>query len=119
MTALAPPPPSPAGACTRDKRRRRTLNRTDTLRPALADFVRHARRFGPECVVETARDYLIGGDLVELEADLVLLDVGHAGKRRRRTTPTLRAQVAALRRRGMVPSAIADTLNISDRRVAD
>jgi hypothetical protein len=49
----------------------------------------------------------------------VLLDVGHAGKRRRRTTPTLRAQVAALRRRGMVPSAIADTLNISDRRVAD
>jgi hypothetical protein len=37
-------------------------------------------------------------------------------KRRRRTTPTLRSQVLELRARGLVPEAIADALNISDRR---
>lgn len=42
-----------------------------------------------------------------------------AGKQGRRTTPTLREDVMALHARGMVPSAIADVLNLKDRRVAD
>ena len=36
---------------------------------------------------------------------------------RRRTTVPLRRQVAELRERGLVPTAIADVLNLSDRRV--
>ena len=37
-------------------------------------------------------------------------------KRQRRTSVELRAQVLGLRDRGLVPTAIADALNISDRR---
>jgi hypothetical protein len=40
-------------------------------------------------------------------------------KRRRRSTPNLKAQVLELHRRGIVPAAIADQINVSDRRVAD
>jgi hypothetical protein len=42
-----------------------------------------------------------------------------AGKRRRRTTVDLRDSVLALRDRGLIGAAIADTLNISDRRVTE
>jgi len=38
-------------------------------------------------------------------------------KRQRRTSLPLRAQVLSLRRRGLVPSAIANALNVSDARV--
>ena len=38
-------------------------------------------------------------------------------KRGRATTRTTEAEVLALRDRGLVPSAIADALNLSDRRV--
>lgn len=41
------------------------------------------------------------------------------GKPGRRTTPTLREDVLTLHARGMVPTAIADVLNLKDRRVAD
>ena len=40
-------------------------------------------------------------------------------KRRRRTSEQLRREVAELRGRGMVPLAIADSLNVSDRRVSE
>lgn len=39
-------------------------------------------------------------------------------KRQQRTSATLRQEVVDLRERGLVPSAIADALNVSDRRVA-
>lgn len=42
-----------------------------------------------------------------------------AGKRQRRTTSELRGQVLELARRGLVAAAIADTLNLSDRRVRE
>lgn len=40
-------------------------------------------------------------------------------KRSRPTTPTLRSQVLELQKRGVVLTAIADTLNVSDRRVKE
>jgi hypothetical protein len=40
-------------------------------------------------------------------------------KCQRRTGPTVKAQVLELHGRGLVPAAIADTLNMSDRRVAE
>jgi hypothetical protein len=86
--------------------------------PTVAEFLTHARRFGPECVVETARDILGEHELRELEVGLVL-SVGPTDRlRQRRTTADLAGQVRALFERGLVPSAIADALNISDRRVA-
>lgn len=42
-----------------------------------------------------------------------------APKRRRQTTTALRSQVAELYDRGLVLAAIADTLNVSDRRVRE
>lgn len=42
---------------------------------------------------------------------------GTAPKRQRRSSAELREQVVGLRERGLVLAAIADTLNISDRRV--
>jgi hypothetical protein len=38
-------------------------------------------------------------------------------KRRRRSTPNLKGQVLDFHLRGVMPTAIADTLNVSDRRV--
>jgi hypothetical protein len=103
--------------------------RCDVPSPALAQFLRHAEKFGAECVLEAAGSPT-AGELVELEAELVLLEhrKGKKGKpanrngrpartRQRRTTAELREHVVALRTRGMVPTAIADALNLSDRRV--
>jgi hypothetical protein len=94
--------------------------RSDTVRPTLAAFVRHAQLFGPECVVETASGYLSEVEMSTLVLELALLASANGGvrARRRRTTDTLRAQVVALRERGLVPAAIADVLAVSDRRVA-
>ena len=83
--------------------------------PTLDELRRHAQRFGIDCVIETARDYLTAAEVAELELDMAS---ANGGPRRRRTTTALREQVEALARRGLVRSAIADTLNISDRRVA-
>ena len=92
-------------------------------RPASAGleaFVRHAERFGSELVVETARTRLTLTELAKLEGELALLGRRNGGRpvetRQRRTSSELRRQVAALRERGLVPLAIADALNISDRR---
>lgn len=38
-------------------------------------------------------------------------------KRHRRTSAELRDEVLALHERGLIPAAIADVLNLSDRRV--
>jgi hypothetical protein len=71
-------------------------------------FHRHARRFGPELVNETAK--LLGVDTSVKRAVPKL-------KRHRRTNAELTAQVVELHARGVVDSAIADTLNIGDERV--
>ena len=81
-----------------------------TLRPTPEQLHRHAERFGPESVQETADMYGI---------DLSIRKRTGQPKRRRRTSEELRRDVAELRGRGMVPLAIADTLNVSDRRVSE
>jgi hypothetical protein len=70
---------------------------------------RHARRFGRECVSGVAEAY----GYTALAAELAET----SGGRTRATSETLRAQVLALHARGVLPAAIADTLNVSDRRV--
>ena len=65
----------------------------------------------------------IGTDGIRATADMHGLDLrvrpqGQRPKRRRRTSAQLRQEVAELRGRGMVPAAIADALNVSDRRLA-
>lgn len=90
--------------------------------PTVRELVGHAERFGPDVVVETARDYLNGAELAVLDAELSLTGKRNgqpAGTRQRRTTGSLRDQVVALRDRGVVAAAIADTLNLSDRRVRE
>jgi hypothetical protein len=77
--------------------------------PTVQALQRHAQRFGPEGVNEIAEVY---GDLTAVPASV-------GPKRMRRTGLSLRSQVLALRDRGIVPSAIADTLNVSDRRVRE
>lgn len=55
-----------------------------------------------------------------LPAELALSRAGKNGaapKRQRRSSKELREQVLGLHDRGLVPAAIADTLNISERRV--
>jgi hypothetical protein len=42
-----------------------------------------------------------------------------AASRQRRSTPALREQVVGLHERGLLPTVIADTLNVSDRRVRE
>jgi len=95
---------------------------TDTVPPTLKMFIRHAERFGPECVAETAAAYLPPAEVGVLEAELALVgnrNGNRARARQRRSTPSLREQVLALRERGLVAAAIADTLNLSDRRVRE
>jgi hypothetical protein len=89
--------------------------------PTVEQFICHAQRFGAEYVRETAERYLAAPELAALDAELALLAHrnGKPTARQRRTTATLRAQVVELDRRGLVRAAIADALNISDRRVAD
>jgi hypothetical protein len=56
----------------------------------------------------------------QLEMELARLEREKPARtRQRRTTTELREQVLELDRRGMVRSAIADVLNLSDRRVAE
>lgn len=70
---------------------------------------KHARKFGRECVSEIAEAY----GYTALAAELAET----SGGRTRATSDTMRAQVLALHARGILPEAIADTLNVSDRRV--
>jgi len=59
-------------------------------------------------VADVAREY---------EADMRRLKKEDKPKLRRRTNDELRGQVLELVSRGVVKTAIADTLNISDRRI--
>lgn len=71
---------------------------------------KHADRFGSSEVAGLVKLY---GAKIKLKQ---LVDTKPS--RRRRTTPELRAQVLDMHKRGIVPAAIADSLNISDARVA-
>jgi hypothetical protein len=82
--------------------------RIPSLRLTGERFHRHAERFGPDMVKVTAEMHGI---------DLRVKTQTGRPKRRRRTSEELRREVAELRGRGMVPAAIADTLNVADRRV--
>ena len=73
---------------------------------------RHAQRFGPAMVKETVA--VFGVDLRN-----VVAAPKTTGKRTRRTTETLKAKVLNLHERGVIPAAIADQLNVSDRRVKE
>jgi hypothetical protein len=78
--------------------------------PTVEAFHRHAERFGPELVRDTAAAFGI---------DLRARNTAAKPKRQRRTGPSLKSQVLELRGRGIMPTAIADALNISDRRVRE
>jgi hypothetical protein len=105
--------------------RERGRDRTPSA-SAFAGYLRHAERFGSELVLGAAAGSLSADELARLEAELVLLNArkngkptksGRPARSQRRTTDELRGQVLVLRNRGLVPTAIADVLNISDRRV--
>ena len=80
--------------------------------PSAAALHRHAERFGPDGVGDVRDAY-----------DVKLRNVSAAPQsrapRRRRTSESMKTKVLNLHERGVVPAAIADTLNITDRRVAD
>jgi hypothetical protein len=92
-------------------------------RPTLKDFIRHARKFGTECVYETAEMYLGGKALGRLRIELDAIEAGRksggftVGKRRRRSKQETIAAVLALSEDGLVRSAIPDRLGLSDSRV--
>jgi hypothetical protein len=74
-------------------------------------LIRHAAKFGPGCVAETAKQY--GVDLK------VRAPAADRPKRQQRTTPKLREEFARLYfERRIALGAVADVLNISDRRAA-
>jgi hypothetical protein len=80
-----------------------------SLRPPTRDqLLRHAEKFGTEGVADVAREY---------EIDMRRLKKEAKPKLRRRTNDELRGQVLELASRGVVKTAIADALNISDRRI--
>ena len=79
--------------------------------PRAEQLHRHAEKFRSEGVAEVARAY--GIELVVRDAD------AKRPRRSRRTTAALEAQVVDLRARGLIPTAIADTLNLADRRVQE
>jgi hypothetical protein len=83
-----------------------------SVTPTAEDLHRHARLHGSGCVADTARAF--GGKQIAVTAA-----PRSTAKRHRRTTPNLREQVLALHARGLVASAIADTLNVADRRVRE
>ena len=73
-------------------------------------FRRHAGRYGTEGVKAVAS---VRG------LDLNVRKVAELPKRRRRTTGDLIEEARRLHARGMVAGAIADVLNVSDRRVRE
>ena len=87
-------------------------------------YVRHAVLFGDELIVETVfRDpECEAAQQLRAEIALALKQTGTKqprSSRRRPTTDALRVQVLQLHERGVVTTAIADALNISDRRVRE
>jgi hypothetical protein len=76
--------------------------RSPLAAPTAAHLFKHAQKFGPEMVNETAAQFGV---------TMPRLAVG-TPKRQRRSGPTVNAQVLELHSRGSVPAAIADTLNL-------
>ena len=76
--------------------------------PTAEELHKHVARFGSDGVPEIRDAY---------QVTLRNAVPPSKAKRARRTTETLKAKVLNLNERGVVPAAIADTLNISDRRV--
>lgn len=77
-------------------------------------FRRHAEKFGPEMVKETAAALGIG-----LSPSTIREQKKAAPKYRRRTTASMVADAREMHARGVVLTAIADQLNVSDRRVKE
>ena len=79
--------------------------------PSAEGLHKHAQRFSPDGVSEIRDAYQV-----------TLLNMSPAptskAPRTRRTTESMKTKVLNLHERGVVPAAIADTLNISDRRVS-
>ena len=86
----------------------RTYKDTLGVPPTHEALARHAKRYGRDCVSETALEYGLAASAAELAET--------TGTRRRHTSPSMREQALALQARGVIPAAIADTLNISDKR---
>lgn len=85
------------------------LAKLDAAQPTVVALRRHADRFGDECVAETAAAAVI--DLNQRRRVRRPKPL-----RQRRSTRQLASQVVDLAGRGLVVAAIADTLNVSDRR---
>jgi hypothetical protein len=77
-------------------------------------FRRHAEKFGPECVKETAA--AMGVDLSPSTIKSMKEDKPY---KRRRSSAELKAEVVDLHKRGLVAGAIANQLNVADRRVKE
>jgi hypothetical protein len=92
-------------------------------RPTYDELLTHARKFGSECVYETATTYLARRELAMLRSELDELSSSSKRSRRpttskhRRTDLDLIEQVIVLRDEGLVPAAIADKLNLGERRI--
>ena len=112
----------PCGSCSECQQRARALVRESrrperiterTSGPDLDALVRHADRFGPECVYEAGESILPHDDLVlRVHVD------GLAGRRRgRRGRDEMIEAARLLRAEGKVVSVIADKLGVSDKTV--
>jgi hypothetical protein len=97
---------TPGGVATAEQR----FWQTSFPTPSAEALRRHGDRYGVEGVAETAAAFGI---------DLRVKRDRARPKRQRRTSANLKAQVLQLHTRGMVPTAIADVLNVSDRRVKE
>ena len=78
--------------------------------PTAEELHKHVARFGSDGVAEIKDAYRV-----------TLRNAAPTSKapRRRHTSESMKAKVLNLRDRGVVPAQIADSLNISDRRVSD
>ena len=78
--------------------------------PTAEQLHRHVARFGLDGVPEIRDAY---------QVTLRSAVPTSKAPKRRHTTETMKTKVLNLRDRGVLPAQIADTLNISDRRVSD
>jgi hypothetical protein len=88
--------------------------------PTLEEFVRHAERFGTECVYETAAEgYLGERELRRLRIELDSIEVArrsgryHVGRRRRRSRAETRVAAQVLADRGLTRVEIAEKMSVS------
>jgi hypothetical protein len=95
------------------------------MSPHLTKYIRHAEKFGVECVFETAQDdgALSMRHLARLRLELDAIEADRkrgrftVGARRRRSSDETATAVLMLRDEGLVVAAIADKLGVTDRYV--